>query len=134
MQEDNLEEPKENLPPGEAPESEPQRSGRRYFTRRNALFLAAGVALLIVVLGLLSVVLYRYGTLDTVIKAQFVEKMNNMGISWHTIIGNEIRKIIIIIITVTFLSIIIIIHVHITKLVVIHQHIIINTTARECWG
>ena len=82
MQDNNLEEPEENLPPEETPAAEPPPRGRRYFTRRNALFFAAGLGLLIVVLGLLSVVLYRYGTLDSVIKAQFVEKMQNMGVDF----------------------------------------------------
>lgn len=76
MQEDEIEQPGERTP---AEEPRPRRS---YFTRRNALFFGAGLALLIVVLGLLSVVLYRYGTFDTIIKAQFVEKMNNMGIEF----------------------------------------------------
>ena len=76
QEEENLEQPEENSPEAE----EPQR--RRYFTRRNALFVGAGAALLIVLLGLLGVVFYRYGTFDNVIKAQFVAKMNNMGIDF----------------------------------------------------
>src|SRR5687768_16829231 len=78
MQEDNLEQPEEYRDEPEA--EEPER--RRYFTRRNALFVGGAAALLIVLLGLLGVVLYRYGTFDNVIKAQFVAKMNAMGIDF----------------------------------------------------
>lgn len=53
---------------------------RRYLTRRNAIITGSLLGLLIVLLGLLSVILYRYGTFDTVIKAQFVEKMAIMGV------------------------------------------------------
>ena len=37
---------------------------------------------LLVLVALLSVVLYRYGTFDSIIKEQFVAKMNNMGIEF----------------------------------------------------
>ena len=80
MQEENLEQPDVD-PPGDEPEAEePQR--RRYFTRRNALFVGAGAAVLFVLAALLSVVLYRYGTFDSIVKEQFVAKMNNMGIDF----------------------------------------------------
>lgn len=79
MQEESLEQVEENLPEGSEPAGEPR---RRYFTRRNALVFGAGLAGLIVVLGLLGVVLYRYGTFDSIIKAQFVSKMNAMGIDF----------------------------------------------------
>ena len=46
------------------------------------MFVGVGLALLIVLGGLLSVVMYRYGTFDTVIKQQFVDKMNYMGIDF----------------------------------------------------
>lgn len=65
----------------ESPPVTPRR-GRRFLTRRNGLFVAVGLALLILIAGLLSVFLYRYGTFDSVIKAQFVDKMNYMGIDF----------------------------------------------------
>ncbi len=80
MQEENLEQPDVDPPAGEPEAEEPQR--RRYFTRRNALFIGAGAAVLLVLVALLSVVLYRYGTFDAIIKEQFVAKMNNMGIEF----------------------------------------------------
>ena len=76
MQEDKIDQPEENSP------SEGPRARRRYVTRRNALLLGGGLAVLIVVLGLLAVVLFRYGTVDSVIKGQFVDKMNYMGIDF----------------------------------------------------
>ena len=80
MQEENLEQPDVD-PPGDEPEAE-QPQPRSYFTRRNALFVGAGAAVLLVLVALLSVVLYRYGTFDSIIKEQFVAKMNNMGIEF----------------------------------------------------
>lgn len=74
MQEEDLEQSEET------PEAGTPR--RRYFTRRNALLVAAGLGVLIIVLGLLSVVLFRYGTVDSYIKGQFVEKMHYMGIDF----------------------------------------------------
>jgi translocation and assembly module TamB len=64
----------------ESSRAELSRKRRRYFTRRNGIIVGGLLAVLIVVLGLLSVVLYRYGTFDTYIKAQFVAKMEYMGV------------------------------------------------------
>lgn len=75
MQEDKIDQPEEN-PPTE----EPRR--RRFVTRRNATMLALGLGALIILLAVLAVVLFRYGTVDTFIKGQFVEKMNYMGIDF----------------------------------------------------
>src|SRR5688572_28736064 len=77
MQEENkIEQPSEETP------AEEPRVRRRFVTRRNALLIGGGLAVLIVVLGLLAVVLFRYGTVDSIIKNQFVEKMNYMGIDF----------------------------------------------------
>src|SRR5688572_17229361 len=75
MQEEDLEQPEET------PVDEP-RAARRWVTRRNVLLLAAGLGVLIVLFGLLSVVLFRYGTVDSYIKGQFVAKMHYMGIDF----------------------------------------------------
>lgn len=77
MPEEDLEKTEEEGSP-----EEEQPKSRRFLTRRNALLFAVGLGVVIVVLGLLSVVLYRYGTLDSIIKAQFVEKMNYMGVDF----------------------------------------------------
>ena len=76
MQEDKIDQPEEN-PPAKGP-----RGRRRFVTRRNALFFGLGLAAVVVVFGLLAVVLFRYGTVDSIIKGQFVEKMNYMGIDF----------------------------------------------------
>ncbi len=73
MQEDKIEQPEET------PAARPR---RRWVTRRNATMVAAGLGVLIILLGLLAVVLFRYGTVDSIIKGQFVEKMNYMGIDF----------------------------------------------------
>ncbi|HLA95993.1 MAG TPA: hypothetical protein VK612_09745, partial [Pyrinomonadaceae bacterium] len=62
------------------PETPAERERRRYFTRRNGVIFTGGLALLVVLLGVLAVVLYRYGTLDTYVKSQFVAKMEYMGV------------------------------------------------------
>jgi len=76
MQEDKIDQPEENST------AEEPRARRRFVTRRNALFFGLGLAAVIVVFGLLAVVLFRYGTVDSVIKGQFVDKMNYMGIDF----------------------------------------------------
>lgn len=69
----------ENEKPEPQEPSEPRRP-RRFFTRRNTM-IAAGVGLVLVVLvGLLSLVGYRYGVLDTYVRGQFVTKMADIGI------------------------------------------------------
>ncbi|HQU94273.1 MAG TPA: hypothetical protein PLK77_18390, partial [Pyrinomonadaceae bacterium] len=74
MQEDKIDQPEEKSPV--------ERPRRRWVTRRNAAMVALGLGSLIVVLGLLAVVLFRYGTVDSIIKGQFVDKMNYMGIDF----------------------------------------------------
>lgn len=74
MQEDKIDQPEENSPV--------ERPRGRWLTRRNATMLALGLGTLIVVLGILAVVLFRYGTVDSIIKGQFVEKMNYMGVEF----------------------------------------------------
>jgi translocation and assembly module TamB len=74
MQEEKIDQPEENSPV--------ERPRRRWVTRRNAAMVALGLGALIVVLGLLAVVLFRYGTVDSIIKGQFVDKMNYMGIDF----------------------------------------------------
>jgi hypothetical protein len=64
----------------ETEEQEPVRKRRRFLTRRNALFAGLGALLLILILGLVSVVTYRYGVLDGYIKGQFRAKMADIGI------------------------------------------------------
>ncbi|MEO5858783.1 MAG: translocation/assembly module TamB domain-containing protein [Pyrinomonadaceae bacterium] len=76
MQEDKIDQSEENLP------AEGPRARRRFVTRRNALLFGVGLAAVIVVFGLLAVVLFRYGTVDSIIKGQFVDKMNYMGIDF----------------------------------------------------
>ncbi|MDM7920852.1 MAG: YdbH domain-containing protein, partial [Pyrinomonadaceae bacterium] len=63
---------------GAAPEPKPR--GRRFLSRRNALFVGLGALLLAVVLFLVSIVSYRYGVLDTYVKGQFRAKMSEIGI------------------------------------------------------
>lgn len=76
MQEERIDIPEESSP------AEERRARRRFVTRRNALLIGGGLAVLLVLLGLLAVVLFRYGTVDSIIKNQFVEKMNYMGIDF----------------------------------------------------
>lgn len=59
---------------------EPVVARRRYFTRRNAVLAVGALSLLLVLSGLLAVVLFRYGTVDSYIRSQFVSKMAEMGI------------------------------------------------------
>ena len=57
----------------------PERRARRYFKRRHVGLSAGAIAILIVLLGLLLVVVYRYGVYDNYIKDQFVAKMADIG-------------------------------------------------------
>jgi hypothetical protein len=68
----------ETLEPQPEPSSQEKR--RRFFTRRNAMIVAVVGAVLIVVVGLVSIVSYRYGVLDNYVKTQFVAKMADIGI------------------------------------------------------
>jgi translocation and assembly module TamB len=74
LREDNDQRPPEESRDGATP------SGRRYFTRRNALLTATTLALLIILLSVLSVVFYRYGVFDNYVKTQFTAKMADIGI------------------------------------------------------
>lgn len=67
--------------PAEAIREVPE-TRRRYFTGRNAAFVAGIGALLLILLVLLSVVVYRYGIHDDFIRAQFRAKMADMGIAF----------------------------------------------------
>jgi hypothetical protein len=58
------------------------RQPRRYFTRRNALFTTALLAILLVLGVILSVVFYRYGVFDNYVKTQFVAKMGEIGMDF----------------------------------------------------
>lgn len=75
MAENETDRPEEEVP-------EIPRRSRKILTRRNGLVLGIALALLVLLAGLLTVVLYRYGTADSIIKAQFVEKMDYMGIDF----------------------------------------------------
>ncbi|MEP6900634.1 MAG: translocation/assembly module TamB domain-containing protein, partial [Actinomycetota bacterium] len=71
-------------------ESEPPETGaeeksgaakrRRFFTRRNAVISSGALGILLVVAAILVVVFYRYGVFDNYIRAQFVAKMERIGI------------------------------------------------------
>lgn len=53
---------------------------RRFFSRRNLLFGFGFIAVLALFVTIAVVVSYRYGVFDNYIKAQFVAKMNDIGI------------------------------------------------------
>ncbi len=53
---------------------------RRFFTRRNTAISFGLISLLAVLLLLTTVVVYRYGYLDSYVKKQFVAKMADIGI------------------------------------------------------
>lgn len=82
MSEDNnqVEEIEPQEPNAEETPEESSASKRAFFTRRN-LGLSLGLtAILAVVLALFVTVAYRYGVFDNYIKAQFVAKLNDIGI------------------------------------------------------
>ncbi len=66
------------------PSQEPSKPDRRrrFFTRRNTMIVAGVGAVLIVLVGLLSIVSYRYGVFDNYIKTQFVAKMADIGMDF----------------------------------------------------
>ena len=68
----------ENVPEETAPET--TRQG--FFTRRNGVITLGIVALLAIALALLTTGSYRYGVFDNYIKAQFVSKMDDIGINF----------------------------------------------------
>lgn len=68
--------------PETAEENSPEPERRRFFTRRNAGIALGLAAALAVVFVLLISVSYRYGVFDNYIKAQFVAKMNEIGIEF----------------------------------------------------
>jgi translocation and assembly module TamB len=61
-------------------ETLPQPSRRRFFTRRNAVISSGLLGILLVLVAVLVVVFYRNGVFDNYIKAQFVGKMERIGI------------------------------------------------------
>jgi len=82
MPEEN-EQPEENdvISPEEmAGEETHQEARRRYFTRRNAMISSAGLAVLLVLGAILTVLFYRYGFFDNYVKTHFVAKMADIGI------------------------------------------------------
>jgi hypothetical protein len=72
------EEPEKTSQPEADGESEPPK--RRFFTRRNALIALAATIGLAVVLLISVTISYRYGIIDDYIKAQFTQKMADIGI------------------------------------------------------
>ncbi|CAN5421522.1 hypothetical protein BH10ACI1_BH10ACI1_15200 [soil metagenome] len=55
---------------------------RRFFTRRNTVISSGLLTILLVLLAISTVVFYRYGVFDNYIKAQFVAKMNRIGMTF----------------------------------------------------
>src|SRR5688572_10837084 len=82
MPDEEVEEIREPEPDGEQGEESSPGASRRIFTRRNSLIAVGLTAILAVLLGLLSVVSYRYGVFDPYIKAQFVAKMADIGMDF----------------------------------------------------
>lgn len=72
------EEPEETKQPEASEESFAPK--RRFFTRRNGLIALASVALIAVVFIISVTISYRYGVFDDYIKAQFTQKMADIGI------------------------------------------------------
>ena len=63
----------------EPQETAPSTARRRFFTRRNGVVTLGIGAVLAVILALLVTVSYRYGVFDNYIRAEFVAKMDRMG-------------------------------------------------------
>lgn len=81
MSEENNKTQEPETPETEAEEIKlPKR--RRFFTRRNAAISSGALAILFVLLAVLAVVFYRYGVFDNYVKAQFVGKMNRIGMNF----------------------------------------------------
>src|SRR2546423_6359791 len=72
-------EPREELEGGRPEKRLPVRR-RRYFTRRNAAFAGALLAIFVIFFLLVSIVTYRYGVFDPYVKTQFTAKMADIGI------------------------------------------------------
>src|SRR5262245_38266596 len=56
---------------------------RGYLNRRNTLIAGGLLAVLLVLIALVGIITYRYGVYDNYIKAQFVAKMDNMGMTFE---------------------------------------------------
>jgi len=56
---------------------------RRYFNRRNTIIAGGLLAVVLVLAAIVGIVTYRYGVHDNYIKAQFVAKMDNMGMAFE---------------------------------------------------
>ncbi len=84
MSEENNKTEEPEVPESDAAEepSETPKPRRRYFTRRNAAISSGSLAILLVLLAILAVVFYRYGIFDNYIKAQFVAKMDRIGMTF----------------------------------------------------
>ncbi len=65
--------------PSVAEESAPP---RKFFTRRNLVIFFGGLAILLVLLAALAVVFYKTGAGDSYVKAQFRDKMQEIGIDF----------------------------------------------------
>ncbi len=65
-----------------AEETSPEPERRRFFTRRNVGIAFSVTAIFTVLIALLITVAYRYGVFDNYIKAQFVAKMQDIGIDF----------------------------------------------------
>ncbi|QYO67305.1 hypothetical protein [Leptolyngbya sp. 7M] len=55
---------------------------RRLFSRRNVLLALFSTGALLLLFGLLGIVSYRTGLIDSYIKSQFIDKMNYIGIEF----------------------------------------------------
>ena len=84
MPEERPDSPEENGGEPAAPEPTPDgdEPRRTYFTRRNLAIGAGALAIFAGLIGLLSVVSYRYGVFDDYVKAQFVTKMAEIGVDF----------------------------------------------------
>lgn len=62
--------------------NEPIPKRRSFFTRRNALIFSSLLAILFILLFALTIGFYRYGVFDNYIKAQFVAKLERIGMTF----------------------------------------------------
>ena len=76
---EEIENQSEEIEELESQETAPSTTRRRFFTRRNGVVALGIGAILAVALALLVTVSYRYGVFDNYIRAEFVAKMDRMG-------------------------------------------------------
>jgi translocation and assembly module TamB len=83
--------PEEDVEYGEGAQEPVENSGgqsgvsrkrRGIFTRRNFVFLTAGLGIILILLSLFAVVTYRYGVYDTYLKTQLITKFSAMGMTF----------------------------------------------------